>query len=555
MNYKVRIIFLFFFVILFCACGTTENTTSEDSSRDEQIVQEGKPATQLSKHRELSKELAREEYECQELSGVDLKYDEGVSPAFNTENYDALTENEFREASKFPLSTFSIDVDKASYANVRRFLRNNRMPDKGAVRIEEMINYFSYDYTNPKGKHPFSFQVQVSTCPWNKKHDMVHIGIQGKKIDYQHIKPSNLVFLLDVSGSMNDENKLPLLKKSFKLLLNELSEKDKISLVVYAGAAGLVLPPTAASEKETILAALDKLEAGGTTAGGAGIQLAYKTAQKAFIKGGNNRIILATDGDFNVGQTSRSALTELIENERDKGIFLTILGFGMGNYNDADMEHISNVGNGNYFYIDNIKEAEKVFVKEMRANLFTIAKDVKIQIEFNPNYVKYYRLIGYENRKLEAKDFNDDKKDAGELGAGHNVTALYEIIPVGSDEKVGDIDPLKYQQAPKANNWAKNSNELMTIKFRYKPPQSSKSIKVAYPVKKNCKTTFQKTNDNYKFSAAVAAFGMLLRDSKFKGKATYDMVINMAKEAKGKDPEGYRNEFIDLVKTAKLLQD
>ena len=392
----------------------------------------------------------------------------------NTEEYDIIRENEFLDAMQNPLSTFSIDVDNASYANVRRYL-NYDMPPVDAVRIEEMINYFDYDYTGPKDEHPFAIHLEAATAPWNEDHQLVRIGIQGKKLDYEDLKPCNLVFLLDASGSMSDRNKLPLLKKSLKLLLQELSNKDRVAIVAYAGAAGLVLPSTPATESEKILKALDKLEAGGSTAGGQGIQLAYKVALENLIKEGNNRVILATDGDFNVGVSSTSDLIRMIEEKRKDNIYLTICGFGMGNYKDGRMEQISNAGNGNYFYIDNIQEAEKVFKREMRANMFTIARDVKIQVEFNPALVKGYRLIGYENRKMANEDFDDDTKDAGELGAGHNVTALYEIIPAGSDEEVRKTPPLKYQETEVAPS-ALNNKELMTIKLRYKPLEVNESI-------------------------------------------------------------------------------
>ncbi len=475
---------------------------------------------------------------------------EEISNKNNAEKYDNIVENEFKDVTQNPLSTFSIDVDNASYSNVRRFLNSNQLPDKDAVRIEEMINYFNYDYPDAKGEHPFSFITEISDCPWTEGNKVVHIGIQGKKSDYEDLRPSNLVFLLDVSGSMSSRNKLPLLKKSFNLLLDELDDKDKISIVVYAGAAGLVLPPTVASEKEKIKTAMNNLEAWGSTAGGEGILLAYELAKKAFIKDGNNRIILATDGDFNVGTSSTSALVELVEEKRNDDIYLTILGFGMGNLNDNLMEKISNAGNGNYFYIDNVKEAEKVFVNEMRANLFTIAKDVKIQIEFNPKNVKSYRLIGYENRLLSKEDFNNDKKDAGELGAGHAVTALYEIVPASSSFNTRKIDKLKYQETRIKENAL--ANELMTLKFRYKPPKKNKSIKLEHAIiDKKVKLT--KTSDNFRFSLSVAAFGMLLRDSKFKGNANYKMVEDLAKEAIGKDEYGYRTEYLSLVKTAKLL--
>lgn len=469
---------------------------------------------------------------------------------FNTEEYDRIYENAFLNAKQNPLSTFSIDVDNASYSNIRRFLTNNQMPPKDAVRIEEMINYFDYTYPQPDGDHPFSVTKEIADCPWNKEHKIVHIGLQGKSMDYEDLKPSNLVFLVDVSGSMSDKNKLPLLKKSFKLLLNELSEKDKVSIVVYAGAAGVVLSPTSADDKETILDALNKLDAGGSTAGGEGLKLAYKLAKENLIKDGNNRVILATDGDFNIGQTSNSEMTQLIEEKRNDGIFLTILGFGMGNYKDSKMEQISNAGNGNYFYIDNIKEAEKVFVKEMRANMFTIAKDVKIQVEFNPTNVKAYRLIGYENRVMDAEDFNDDTKDAGELGAGHTVTAMYEIIPAGSGEDVKKHDKLKYQ---KTETISKSDNkEMLTVKLRYKSIDEDES-KLISETLLNSNKSISESSNNFRFAASVAGFGLLLRDSKYKGDLDFKDILDLAKGSMENDPNGYKKEFVGLVETAKLL--
>jgi Ca-activated chloride channel family protein len=470
----------------------------------------------------------------------------------NTEEYSKIVENQFQNPKNAPLSTFSIDVDKASYANSRRMIVNGQMPYKDAVRIEEFVNYFDYDYPNPTGEHPFSIITEVSSCPWNPANQLVHIGLQGKKLDYDKLAPSNLVFLIDVSGSMAGENRLPLLKSSLKLLINELSEKDKIAIVVYAGAAGLVLPSTPASEKSKIIKVLDKLEAGGSTAGGQGIKLAYQVAKENFIADGNNRIILATDGDFNVGVSSTSELVRLVEEKRKEGIFLTLCGFGMGNYKDDRMEEIAKNGNGNYFYIDNINEAEKVFVKEMRATLFTIAKDVKIQVEFNPTKVQAYRLIGYENRMLKDEDFNDDKKDAGELGAGHTVTALYEIIPVGvKSEYLKSVDDLKYQSNQNTN--AANNDELMTIKFRYKKTSEDTSKLITHVLKDKSKK-LEETSDNFRFSASVAEFGLLLRDSEFKGNANYNQVISLAKGAKGNDSEGYRAEFIRLVESCQLIQ-
>ena len=472
-------------------------------------------------------------------------------PDFNTEEYDRIRENEFKDVAQNPLSTFSIDVDTASYSNVRRFLASSQLPPKDAVRIEELINYFDYDYPEPKGKHPFSIVAEISQCPWNKKNRLVHIGLQGKGLNYDELKPCNLVFLVDSSGSMSNANKLPLLKKALGLLLDGLSKKDKVAIVAYAGSAGLVLPSTPATEKGKILAALNKLQAGGSTAGGQGIKLAYGVAKKNLIVGGNNRVVLCTDGDFNVGTSSTSELVRLIEEKRKDDIYLTLCGFGMGNYKDGRMEQISNAGNGNYFYIDNIKEAKKVFVTEMRATLFTIAKDVKIQIEFNPTKVKAYRLIGYENRLLAKEDFDNDKKDAGELGAGHTVTALYEILPAGADVAVAKAGDLKYQET-KVKAGAKDSPEIMTVKFRYKPPKSDVSTLIEMPVVDQ-DIALGKTSSDFRFSAAVAGFGMLLRDSKFKGDLTYKDVTTLAKGAKGQDANGYRAEFIGMVESAGLL--
>ncbi len=470
---------------------------------------------------------------------------------FNTEEYDRIYDNEFKDVTQDPLSTFSIDVDTASYANVRRYIRYGQLPPKDSVRIEEMINYFNYDYTAPRGDHPFSVNTEISSCPWNKENRLIHIGLQGKSLDYNKLKPCNLVFLIDSSGSMSSRNKLPLLRQSLKLLLNELSKRDRIAIVAYAGSAGLVLPSTPASNKDKILQALNSLNAGGSTAGGAGIKLAYKVAKDNLIDGGNNRVILSTDGDFNVGVSSSGDLVRLIEEKRKDDIYLTICGFGMGNYKDGRMEQISNAGNGNYFYIDNIREAKKVFVNDMRANMFTIANDVKIQIEFNPHKVKAYRLIGYENRVLAKEDFNNDKKDAGELGPGHTVTALYEVIPSGSIQKVSDVDPLKYQENKMLDS-AASSNEIMTVKLRYKPPKESKSKLIVAAVADN-NTAISKTTDNFRFSAAIAGFGMLLRDSKFKNDLTYNKVIALAKNSRGHDENGYRSEFLNLVEECSLL--
>ncbi len=469
---------------------------------------------------------------------------------FNTEEYDRIYENDFLDVTQNPLSTFSIDVDNASYSNIRRFIQNNQLPPKDAVRIEEMINYFSYNYPQPSGEHPFSIYTEIGECPWETNHSLLHIGIQGKSLDYENIKPGNLVFLLDVSGSMSDKNKLELVKKSIKLMLENPGSKDKISIVVYAGAAGVVLPPTPATDKRTIIRALDKLEAGGSTAGGEGIELAYKLAKENLLPEGNNRVILCTDGDFNIGTSSTGDLVRLIEEKRKDNIYLTICGYGMGNYKDGRMEQISNAGNGNYFYIDNIAEAEKVFVKELRANMFTIAKDVKIQIEFNPAYVKSYRLIGYENRVLAKEDFNNDAKDAGELGAGHTVTALYEIIYAGAKDRAGKVDDLKYQR--NTLSASANSDEMLTLKLRYKPIESEKS-KLVTTVVENNHAEQKKLSDDFRFSASVAAFGLILRDSKYKGNANYQMIKDLAQNATQSNTDEYKEEFIRLVKSAELL--
>jgi Ca-activated chloride channel homolog len=468
----------------------------------------------------------------------------------NTEEYADIVENTFKNPLSNPLSTFSIDVDAASYSNVRRFINQGQRPPKDAVRIEEMINYFSYDYEQPKGKDPFSINTEISASPWNANHKLVHIGLQGREIATDDLPASNLVFLLDVSGSMNAPNKLPLLKSAFKLLVDKLRPEDKVAIVVYAGAAGEVLPSTSASEKEKIMNALNQLSAGGSTAGGAGINLAYSIAKQNFKKDGNNRIILATDGDFNVGASSDKAMEELIEEKRDEGIFLTVLGFGMGNYKDSKMEILADKGNGNYAYIDNILEAQKVLVNEFGGTLFTIAKDVKIQVEFNPAKVQAYRLVGYENRILKDEDFNNDKKDAGELGSGHTVTALYEIIPVGVKSQFV-IDDLKYHKT-KISEVANNSNELMTVKLRYKQPDGDKSnLIVKELIDKG--VSVKETSNNFRWSAAVAAFGMQLTDSDFRGDISYAEIVEIAKSAKGKDDNGYRAECINLMKSCELL--
>ncbi len=468
----------------------------------------------------------------------------------NTEDYAKISENSFHDATKEPLSTFSIDVDKASYANVRRFINLGQRPPKDAVRIEEMINYFTYDYPQPSGDHPFSVTTEISESPWNSKHRLVHIGIQGKIIGTDNLPPSNLVFLIDVSGSMNQPNKLPLVKQSLSMLTDQLRAQDHVAIVVYAGAAGVVLEPTPGSEKKKIIAALENLQAGGSTAGGAGIKLAYSLALQHFKQGGNNRVIIATDGDFNVGESSNEAMETLITEKRNDGIFLTVLGYGMGNYKDSKMEILADKGNGNYAYIDNITEARKTLVNEFGGTLFTIAKDVKLQLEFNPAKVQAYRLVGYENRILQSEDFNNDRKDAGELGSGHTVTALYEVIPVGVKSDVYNIDDLKYQKPTLKTGGP--SDELLTIKLRYKKPDSDVSKLITHPLKDSQKS-FESTSNNFRWAAAVAGFGMMLRDSEYIVDLSYERVAEIAQSARGKDEEGYRAEFVNMVRSFSLV--
>ena len=466
------------------------------------------------------------------------------------EDYDSFVENAFESPKTAPLSTFSIDVDNASYTNIRRFLNNGQQVPKDAVRVEEMVNFFKYTYPQPKNEHPFSINTEVSDSPWNSNNKILKIGLQGKNIPTEDLPASNLVFLIDVSGSMSDMNKLPLLKQSLKILVNELRPKDKVAIVVYAGAAGMVLPPTSGDEKKTIIDALDKLQSGGSTAGGAGIELAYKTATENFIKGGNNRVILATDGDFNVGSSSNSDMEKLIEEKRKTGVFLTCLGYGMGNYKDSKMEILADKGNGNYAYIDNIQEANRFLGKEFKGSMFAIAKDVKIQIEFNPKQVQSYRLIGYENRKLRPEDFKNDAIDAGELGSNHTVTALYEIIPTGvkSDYLTAQPDELKYTKTePNSSNY---SNELATVKFRYKKPDGEKSIEMVQVIE-NRSVVMEKASDDMKFSTAVAWFGLKLRDSKLIADKSSEEIVKLAKQGNSNDGEGYKAEFIRLVETSK----
>ncbi len=474
-------------------------------------------------------------------------------PAWNTENYAVIEESRFLTAAGNPRSTFSIDVDAASYTNVRRFLNSGQRPPKDAVRIEEFLNYFRYDYPEADGKEPFSVTTDMAAAPWATEHRLLRVGIKGRSLRTEAVPPSNLVFLLDVSGSMQPENKLPLVKQAFRLLVAELRPEDRVAIVVYAGAAGLVLPSTPGSDKATILAALDRLEAGGSTAGGAGLRLAYETARQHYDRSGNNRVILASDGDFNVGESSDAAMVRLIEERRDQGIFLTVLGFGTGNLKDSRMEQIANKGNGNYAYVDNLNEARRVFVREFAGTLVTIAKDVKIQVEFNPAKVAAYRLIGYENRALRNEDFADDRKDAGELGAGHTVTALYEIVPVGASlaGTGDDLDSLKYQHVSLRTD-AVRGDEWLTVQLRYKEPTGEKSRLLTHPVRVR-RMPSEPTGD-FRFAVAVAGFGLVLRDSEYRGSATLDQVLALARGSEGADRDGERAEFVRLVESARLLR-
>ena len=489
-----------------------------------------------------------------------------VSPdEHNTEEYDHITENAFKEVVPNPVSTFSIDVDAASYANVRRYLDYGNAPPADAVRIEELVNYFTYDYPQPVDEHPFSMNTEISDCPWNDETKLIHIGIQGEEISMEDLDPSNLVFLIDVSGSMSAMNKLPLVKSSLYKLVDQLNPHDRVALVVYAGAAGEVLPSTSGTEKQKIKDAISRLSSGGSTAGGAGIKLAYDIAEKYKIKDGNNRVILCTDGDFNVGMSSDGEMVRLIEEKRKKGVYLTVCGFGMGNYKDSKLEKLADKGNGNYFYIDREQEANKVFVEQMRSTLYTIAKDVKIQIEFNPAKVKSYRLIGYENRMLAKEDFDDDTKDAGELGVGHTVTALYEVQLAQTEEKsnrgdaagVGsqfqelETEELRYQQhTVKAEAYA--TDEILTLKFRYKKPDEETSRLIVHPLVDD-RVPIGLSSDNFRWSAAVAAWGMILRDSEHKGDADIKMVRRLAEGSTGPDLEGYRKDFLDMIKTSQKI--
>ncbi len=470
----------------------------------------------------------------------------------NTEEYGRIQENGFKSVADAPLSTFSIDVDPASYSNMRRFINRGELPPADAIRTEELVNYFSYDYPKPTGNDPVKITVEAGTCTWNTAHRLVRIGLKAKEIPTEQLPASNLVFLIDISGSMWGANRLDLVKSSLKLLVNNLRNKDKVAIVTYAGSAGVKLEATSGGDKQKIREAIDELTAGGSTAGGAGIHLAYQIAKKNFISDGNNRIILCSDGDFNVGVSSAEGLEQLIEKERKSGVHLTVLGYGMGNYKDKKIQVLAEKGNGNHAYIDNLQEANRVLVGEFGATLHTVAKDVKLQVEFNPSQVQAYRLIGYESRLLKDEDFNNDAKDAGDMGAGHTVTAFYEVIPAGvKNEYVGKVDDLKYQKKEKMTLKPTGSDELLTVKLRYKAPDKDVSRKMELPFVDN---KGDSVSSDFRFASAVAMFGQLLRDSDFKGTADYDKVIKLAKQGVNNDERGYRREFIRLVEAAKGLE-
>ncbi|WP_394676492.1 von Willebrand factor type A domain-containing protein [uncultured Sphingobacterium sp.] len=473
-------------------------------------------------------------------------------PNQNQESYQKLKENSFINPRKEPLSTFAADVDAASYSNVRRFINSGTLPEKDAVRVEEMINYFQYQVAGPKNGEPVNIVTELTKAPWNTTHQLMRVTLKAKDIPTANLKASNLVFLIDVSGSMMGPGRLPLVKASLKMLVDQLRAVDHVAIVTYAGSAGVKLESTPGDEKMKIKSAIEELEAGGSTAGAAGIKKAYEIAKQQFIKGGNNRIILASDGDFNVGESSDESMEELISKESKSGVFLTVLGYGMGNLKDSKMEILADKGHGNYAYIDNISEARKAMVTEFGGTLFTVAKDVKIQVEFNPSYVQAYRLVGYENRLLEAEDFNNDQKMGGDMGVGHVVTALYEIVPVGVESRlIGTVDPLKYQQQADQAAGRRNA-ELATVKFRYKEPEGEKS-KLQQKVVGTSVTELNSVSEDLRFVTAVAELGLLLRDSDFKQKANFDQLIARAKASKGKDEEGYRAEFIRIAENARDL--
>jgi len=475
------------------------------------------------------------------------------TPVPDEESYKTITENGFNTAKDNPLSTFSVDVDAASYSNVRRFINSGQLPPADAVRVEEMINYFKYNIPGPSNGDPVAIHTELSSAPWNPKHLLVRVGLKARTINMDKLPPSNLVFLLDISGSMGEPNKLPLVKASMKMLVDQLRSEDRVAIVVYSGEVALKLPSTSGDKKQVIKDVIDGLEAGGSTAGGAGIKMAYRIARENYRFGGNNRIIMCTDGDFNVGDSSDGDMETLITRERSSNVPITIMGFGMGNLKDSKMEILADKGNGNYAYIDNLTEARKTLITEYGGTMFTVAKDVKLQVEFNPARVQAYRLVGYEDRMLAKEDFNNDKKDAGDMGSGHTVTAFYEIVPVGvADDYSNNVDPLKYQKTKDAPAAGSNQNELMTVKFRYKQPESDKSS-MSLATVQNKPVSFNSTSVDFRFASAVAEFGMMLRSSEFKQGSSFDQAIAIAKAAKGNDEDGYRSEFVRLAETAKSL--
>ena len=535
--------------ILFISCGNNKVRNSQSDFNKNKV---SKTEQMIETERNISYDIA--EIKSAESEQVLYYNPPTIKEEYyaNHESYDKFNENKFILAQTESLSTFSIDVDAASYSNMRRFINKGELPDKDAIRIEELVNYFSYNYPEPTSNNPVNITTEVGSCPWNNQNRLVRIGIKAKSISDDNLPASNFVFLIDVSGSMYGATRLDLVKASLKLLTNNLRDKDKVSIVVYSGAAGEVLPSTSGSDKQKIKEALDNLTAGGSTAGGAGIQLAYKTAKKNFIKGGNNRVILCSDGDFNVGVSSKDGLKSLIEEERKSGIFLSILGYGMGNYKDSNMQTLAQAGNGNHAYIDNLQEANKVLVNEFGSTMHTVAKDVKLQIEFNPAKVQAYRLVGYESRLLNKEDFNDDTIDAGEIGAGHTVTAFYEVIPVGvKSNLIGNVDPLKYSQTEqKKPSNQNNSSDLLTVKLRYKQPNGDVSKKLEIPLVDNNENN---VSEDFKFASSIVMFGQLLKDSQYKGNATYNKAIALAKEGYSNDKQGYRREFVRLVETVKGL--
>ncbi|WP_378178072.1 von Willebrand factor type A domain-containing protein [Aquimarina sp. SS2-1] len=537
----------------------------DDNKEPDLVISENEETPRI---KEIDEDVFIEQYMVEDIEAeapepIEFKFevldDKTViakSPAFmkeeNNESYAEVIKNTFKRVSLAPLSTFSIDVDKASYSNIRRMINNGQEIPADAVKIEEMINYFRYDYPQPSGEHPFGIHTELGSTPWNEETQLVKIGIKGKEIPAESFPASNLVFLIDVSGSMNDSNKLPLLKKAFKLLVSQLRAKDKVSIVVYAGAAGVILKTTSGKNKEKIIEALDKLNAGGSTAGGEGIKLAYKIAEEHFIKNGNNRVILATDGDFNVGVSNDTGMKALIEEKRESGVFLTCLGFGMGNYKDSKLETLADRGNGNHAYIDTMQEAQRVLGTEFGGTLYTIAKDVKIQVEFNPAKVQAYRLIGYENRLLNDEDFIDDTKDAGELGSGHTVTALYEVIPTGVQSTyLKEVSDLKYAEKNGGVENAKYGDELLTVKFRYKKPKEDQSMEMVHIHKTD---TEKQISNDFQFAASVAWYGMKLRNSQYMQNQNIEDIIMLAKNNRGKDEQGYRAEFVRLMNSYEKVQ-